>query len=179
MNTFETTIDLFCHSSDREAQICAEKSAAVSGGMVLDIGGGDIKSKDLVFYGLIPRLLAAARFPSVYSEGLAVFQLRPTLPCSLYTTWNNILSSQNRLGFLVVSGQGTASAVSVIEPTEVEDEEHLLVSLIFDRILQSLPQRHLGSSYCLRCGKVIPPERIRVVPGAKKCVFCQSREERR
>ncbi len=178
MNTFETTINLFCHSSDREAQICAEKSAAVSGGMVLDIGGGDIKSKDLVFYGLIPRLLAAARFPSVYSEGLAVFQLRPTLPCSLYTTWNNILSSQNRLGFLVVSGQGTASAVSVIEPTEVEDEEHLLVRLIFDRFSVSTAG-HLGSSYCTRCGKVIPPERIQVNPWGQKNAFFVSQEKER
>lgn len=179
MNVLEAKIDLFCHSSDQEAQFCAEKSAAVNGGMVLDVGGGDVKSKDLVLYGLIPRLLVIARFPFIYSDELAVFQLRPTLPCSLHTTWNNILGFQSRLGYLVVSGQGTVSVVSEIEPDEIEDDEHILVRLVLERVLYSLPQNHVGTAYCQRCGRIIPNERIRLVPGTTKCVYCQSREERR
>ncbi|HHC6515902.1 TPA: TraR/DksA family transcriptional regulator [Vibrio parahaemolyticus] len=34
-----------------------------------------------------------------------------------------------------------------------------------------------GNRYCLSCGCVIPPKRVKALPAAVRCVSCQSRKE--
>ncbi|MBE3653481.1 TraR/DksA C4-type zinc finger protein [Vibrio navarrensis] len=72
--------------------------------------------------------------------------------------------------------------------TEQIDQAQELEQLFRDRALASHKKsiRHekpdedqFGNRYCLTCGVLIPPARVKAIPHACHCVSCQSRKEPR
>ncbi|KLI66953.1 conjugal transfer protein TraR [Vibrio vulnificus CladeA-yb158] len=71
---------------------------------------------------------------------------------------------------------------------DVFDKAQELDQLFRDRALASHKKSRshekpdedeFGNRYCLTCGIVIPPARIKAIPDACHCVSCQSRKEPR
>ena len=46
-----------------------------------------------------------------------------------------------------------------------------------NRAQENPDEDEFGNRYCLSCGGIVPPERVKAHPAAVRCVSCQSRKE--
>ncbi|SNS03368.1 dksA/traR C4-type zinc finger [Humidesulfovibrio mexicanus] len=172
---FETNVNLLCFSSAKEAEASATQAAAVCGGIVVEIGRVEVANLYVSFHGVVPRMMAKARFRQGYTEMTSALMTKPPLPCSLNTTWASILKPERLIGYLVLNDFGPVSGVTTTKEWDEESgpPDTVLCQLRFERTLFSMPTVAHGVTYCEACGSQIPADRVLAVPGVRRCVKCQ------
>lgn len=173
--TFDTNIEMLCFSSISEAHKAATQVAALSAGVVIDVGSIRVEAQKVLYQGTMPRLMAINAFRNHITELTTIITTAQSSRCSFYTTWSSILCPANTLGYLSINNFGKVISSTNLKENDCETDttDTILCSLAFDRVLFSLPQITYGASYCNYCGRVIPKKRIEAVPGTLRCTNCQ------
>lgn len=172
---FETNVNLLCFSTLKEAEANATQAASVCGGIVVEIGRVEIADLRVGFQGVVPRPMAKARFSRAYTDLTSVISTKPPLPCSLNTTWANVLKPEKLIGYLILNDFGPVTGATMVKgwDDETGTPDTVLCNLRFERTLFSLPTIAHGATYCEACGCQIPVKRVLAVPGVRRCVLCQ------
>lgn len=174
---FETNCDMLLFNSCHHAFQAGQSDTTNSGRVLIEVKRLEVAAKHILLYGTIDRLLAQARFPHVQVHALSLLQFKPSEPCTVYSTWKNILGQHPAfLGYLLMSTHGTCT-YNCSNYFKTEQFDSILMIIEIERTLFSLEHLELGICFCKTCGGPIAAERVKAIPGVNKCITCKYLEE--
>jgi len=175
---FETNLGIICYSTGLEASQAAINNAVDVCGVVADVGMVEVGSREVHFWGKVPRGFATSRLYGVKCENASIVQVQVELPATMHTTWDNLVKSVHRIGYLTFSMvDGVSRVLSRCVLCSDVSDDYVLLKMTFDRILFSLDCGCYGICYCRVCGGKVPDGRVKAIPGVVTCVDCQTRME--
>ena len=151
-----------------EARRRAIREAVDTGGIILDVRTIELEKTRLFIVGTVPSDALQAQSPE--GEGRVVIRARGL--GLFHTSWGSLLFPGDTIGFLILR-----RPVVVTGTNPRTDFERIRVAMEVKRRSASIASGCIGPVCCTDCNESIPTERLKAIPGIKRCANCQKTKE--
>ena len=165
--TLGIVIDDACWPDKEASRLNAALEAADTGSAVLKVHAIEIRSDSVLFVGTLPADALEVKAGS--PAGMRTF-IRPRSFGKLHRTYDGLKCSGDPIGFLVLHHPVKLTGGWVSEEAELVSVAVEVARCSGSSLLPGV----IGPVCCGRCNEPIAEKRLKAIPGAKRCMKCQS-----
>jgi hypothetical protein len=142
--------------------------AVDTGGIILEVTSIEMQGLSLTVVGSVPVDALEVRV-SGYQERIMI---RPQGLGRFHATWRSLILPEETIGFLVL--RPPVTLVGRSPPTGLDN---VRVAMEVKRCFASILSGFIGQVCCIGCNAPIPKDRLKAIPGVRRCIYCQQKKE--